>query len=410
MADAAKVRMIYDEVLKHAKEKNIGCFKGMDKDIFLVSETYSGIWVEHIYDSIVYSDFDPYGLELAINAINLFIDKQTEEGQYPCYVWDGNKHPEVPEEKLSGYTQIQEVVSFARLCLMVYRRCGDKAFLEKAYNAGTAWDGWLRKYRMTTNRGLIEMFCGFDTGHDNSGRNDGISCPRFCTIDGEEANASAIPPEDGITPILAVDMNSNFYSTQRALAEMARILGREDEATVWEKNAEEIKKKIFEYCYDENDGFFYDVDKNGNKRRIKSSAVLHLFLERVLDREEDADVIETLCNRYIKNPDEFWTTYPFPGVSVADPTWKTHKMHNSWGYYSQATIALRCSFWMDYYGMSDDFDVVCERWLECYTKHYDTIKLGQEFDPVTGEPSEASEWYSGGMMLFAYAARRLKYV
>ena len=36
---------------------------------------------------------------------------------------------------------------------------------------------------------------------------------------------AVLPPDDGITPILAVDMNANFYGDERALAEMARALG-----------------------------------------------------------------------------------------------------------------------------------------------------------------------------------------
>ena len=38
--------------------------------------------------------------------------------------------------------------------------------------------------------------------------------------------------------------------------------------------------------------FFYDVDKHVNKRRYLSSTIFNLFLEKVLDREEDADAIE----------------------------------------------------------------------------------------------------------------------
>lgn len=40
---------------------HIACFLGMEKPLFLLSEQYPGLWLEHVYDS-------------AGNAIHLFID------------------------------------------------------------------------------------------------------------------------------------------------------------------------------------------------------------------------------------------------------------------------------------------------------------------------------------------------
>ena len=65
---------------------------------------------------------------------------------------------------------------------------------------------------------------------------------------------------------------------------------------------------------------------------------------------------------------------------------------------------------MDNYGLSREFDILCERWLEACTKHFDTMKLGQELDPLTGIPTKISEWYSSCMLFYIYAARRLQIV
>jgi hypothetical protein len=43
-----------------------------------------------------------------------------------------------------------------------------------AYRACSAWDDWLMTYRNTRGTGLIEGFCTYDTGHDNSPRWQGI--------------------------------------------------------------------------------------------------------------------------------------------------------------------------------------------------------------------------------------------
>ncbi|MBR6652844.1 MAG: hypothetical protein IKL30_06730, partial [Anaerotignum sp.] len=285
MKNTDKIKTICDTILDRIQNVHITSFHGMEDPIFLISNEYPGLWMEHTYNSILLAAMNPDYLYLAENAVNLFLDRQSEEGQLPYAVRNGTEALRV------CYWQIQECVSFFTLCLEVYRMNKDTAFLEKIYRCGKNWDAWLRKARMTTGRGLIEMFCGFDTGHDNSGRLTGISCPGNNTKDGVLQNAAVLPPDDGITPILAVDMNCNFYGDEKALAEMARLLGKIEEADAWEHSAADVKDKLFRYCWNEEDGFFYDVDRHGNQRKYRSSTIFHLFLERVLDPAQDKAII-----------------------------------------------------------------------------------------------------------------------
>ena len=388
MQDRTEILNVYNMACERVKKVHIACFKGMEQPLFLISDQYPGLWMEHVYDSVLYAALEPEYVYLAENTINLFIDRQTEEGQLPFAVLDGNKTGE--PTSAAYYWQIQECVSFYTLCLEVYKMNQNRAFLEKIYESGKKWDSWLRSKRMTTGRGLVEMFYGFDTGHDNSARLDGISCKGNYKKDGVIQNADILPPDDGITPILAVDMNANFYGNNKALAEMARILGRAEEAQAWECSAKQIKDKLFEYCYNEEDAFFYDVDRNGNQRKYKSK------------------LIERIYREHIKNPEEFWTPYPFPSMAVNDPSCEGHRTANC--YYTQGLIVLRCIRWMDAYGWKEDMDYICEKWLEAWTKYFDVSKLAQEIDPITGVPTQCSQWYSSCMLMYIYAARRLQLV
>ena len=401
------IKKLYEEVLNRIETKHIGCFEGMEKPLFLISTQYPGLWTEHVYDSVFLAKLEPKYLYLAENAINVFIDHQRENGHLPFSVMDVSKANNEYERVFARYSHTQECVSFYTLALEVYEMNHDRAFLERIYESGKKWDAWLRKYRMTTNRGLIEMFFGFDTGHDNSGRLEGMSCKGNFVINEVRQSAETLPPDDGITPILAVDMNANFYANEKALEKMATLLGRDDEAEAWRKSALEVKKKLFEHCYDEKDAFFYDVDRNGNKRKYKSSTIFHLFMERVLDLDEDRELIDRIYREHIKNPDEFWTGYPFPSMAINDPSTKNHDDFNCWGYYTQGLIVLRCSRWMDHYGYGEDFDYILKKWIETWTEHYDTIKFAQEIDPITGIPTNSSEWYSSCMLNYIYGAKRL---
>ena len=85
-------------------------------------------------------------------------------------------------------------------------------------------------------------------------------------------------------------------------------------------------------------------------------------------------------------------------------------MPNSWGYYSQANIALRTTLWMDYYGWKDDCDRLCRIWLDTWLSYFGQRNCAQELDPIDGRPTDCSDWYSSCMVFCLYAAKRLGYV
>ncbi len=381
--------------------ENIHIKKIGEKELLLISAQYDGLWLEHVYDAVLYAKLDSTKLYLARNTIETFIDHQID-GQYPFRVI------EVDGEAVYEYTQVQECVSFLSLALDVSDMLCDTEFDAKVYESGAKWIQWLEQNRMTLGKGLVEMFVGYDTGHDNSGRLVGLSCQgNYVLPDGTIANASVLPEGEKIAPVIAVDMNCNFYGNLMALSAFASKLGRDDESAMWQAKAQEMKRRFFEICYDEEDDFFYDVDRNGEKRKFLSSTIFHLFLEKVLDKDTDRDLINRIYTKHIKNENEFWTEFPFPSMAINDPSCREHADFNCWGYYTQGLIVLRCIRWMDYYGMGGDFDYICTKWLEAWTRCFDHFKLGQELDPVTGEPTDSSEWYSSAMLMYLYSAIRL---
>ncbi len=400
--EKSRITELCDIIRERIRDKHIICFKNMDKPLFLISDTYPGVWLEHTYDAIMYAKICDEGKKIAENTINLFLDYQTDEGQLPCYVWNGDIVSE--NENIVGYSQIQECVSFTKLAYIAYEMTDNKELLEKAYVGCVAWNNWLTKYRMTRGKGLIEMFVGYDTGHDESARLNGMIAPGNYIKDGICQNAAVLPSGDDVVPIIACDMNANFYASKIYLSKMAEKLGKTDEAKKWICEAEIVKKKLFEICYDDHDKFFYDVDRHDNKRKNKSCTVFHMFMEGILKPGED--LTEEIYNRHIKNPEEFWTQYPFPSMAINDPAWIKRTPKNCWGYFSQALITLRATMWMDDYGKTEDLMHVMEVWLKAWTKHYDRIKFAQELDPITGVPSSSSEWYSSCMLFYLYSAIR----
>lgn len=395
------IKECYDQALERIRNFHIKSFPGQEGPLFLISTTYPGVWMEHVYDGIKYAELEPEkGKIVARNQTLLFIRNQKEDGHLPFNVLDASLiQADSFRAKFGtvGYSQIQECVSVGRLCFETYKMLGDRAYLEECYKAMSAWDKWQCENRMTLGKGLIELFCLYDTGHDNSARLEDIpvKCPDF---DGK------VPVDADAVPMLSPDMNAVFYGDRCALAEMADELGLTEEAAAWRAKAEEVKQKMLELLYDEEDAFFYDVDRHGNKRKFLSITISNVFQEHVLDQE----MADLIYQRHMKNPAEFWTEYPFPSMAISDPGSKKDRDGNSWGYYSQALTALRCARWMDHYGYSEDYDHMLKKWVDGITRA--DMNFAQELDPITGEMSKSSEWYSSALLLYVYACRRLNLV
>ena len=378
-----------EAVLDRIRTHHLRRFESSRGDIFFISDTYPGVWIEHTYDGIAWAEYDASQREIAKNQILLFIDNQRPDGHLPFAV----------TLKKIGFSQTQECVSFGSLCL---RACDlnpqDGDWLPaRCYEALCGWDRWLCANRMTKKTGLIETFCGYDTGHDNSGRLNGMKYPGNLGAD-----ASVVPADCPVCPMISPDLNAIFYGNRRALAAFARRLGKAEEAAAWDARAEEVRRLLFETCYDEADRYFYDVDKNGEMRKIKSISLTSLFIEGVLDRDLGREIFEL----HLHNPLEFWAPFPFPAVAMSDPTWVQNLPGNSWGFYSQGLTALRTLLWMERYGFSSEMEEMMHRWIAAWCAST-TTQFGQELHPLTGEPSRCSQWYSSCMLYFLHALKRL---
>src|SRR6267154_3312780 len=63
-----------------------------------------------------------------------------------------------------------------------------------------------------------------------------------------------------------VCLNSLLYKTEKDLAEMAGMLGKQGESATWARQAESRKKQIQKYLWDANSGLFFDYDLDKKER------------------------------------------------------------------------------------------------------------------------------------------------
>jgi hypothetical protein len=360
-----------DETLMHVYkaaletlQRNVVQIYPYPDPVLLEGSVYGGVWMECApQEGAVYNAVGPDAARaVARNNHLIFFALQKEDGQLPYSV----------KANGTGFGQIQMVVPIAATAWELAQQSGESVLLDKAYASCARWDAWLRRYRNTRGTGLCEGFCTWDTGQDNSPRWKGI--PNTCP----DHDACKCPQVEGL-PRLCPDLSATVYGGRVALAAMAKVLGKTSEADRWTEDAETIRHLILSRLYDPQDGAFYDLDAQNRFVRIRSSTILNVLGEHVVD----ADLFNNIWTRQIHNPKSFWAPYPFPSVALDDPQFVRPIPRNSWGGAAQALTALRATRWMEHYGKPSDLAWLMQRWLEALQRASEEFR--QQMDPLTGD-------------------------
>jgi hypothetical protein len=379
---------------------NVKSVPHFDRPVLFEGSTYRGTWQEcGPHESLAYAELaefvspaigQPSPLDVAKNTHQAFFALQREDGQIPANV------------KASGidWGMIQMVVPIGATAWETAQRLKDEAFLAEAYRACSRWDGWLRRYRDTRGTGLVEAFCTWDTGQDNSPRWHGVSdaCP------GGDAKRC---PAGSSVPRLCPDLSATVFGGRMALGAMANALSKKADAQKWIDDAERIRALMLKKLWCEQDASFYDVAPDGNFVRIRSVANCRVVGEHVLRPNESNEqkIFDALWDRQLHNPKAYWTPYPFPSIASDDPQFVRPIPSNSWGGASQALTALRTLRWMESYGKRTELHELMERWCEAILR---TGTFCQQMDPETGvftKPDPGG--YSPCALVFLHFAKRL---
>ncbi|PZO92214.1 MAG: alpha-L-rhamnosidase [Sphingomonas sanxanigenens] len=353
----ARWQAAYDKALA-VLAGNVQVMPYISAPVLIEGSVYRGIWQEcGPHEALVWRKWRP---DVALNSHMTFFELQRADGQLPA----NNKVTE------TSFGQIQMVVPIAATAWELARATGNEELLVAAYRACAAWDGWLMRYRNTRGAGLIEGFCTYDTGHDNSPRWAGL--PNQCPNKDARRHAPIAS-----LPRLCPDLSATVFGARRALAAMAKALGRDAEAQLWTDTGEMIRKAIIDKLYVAEDGAFYDLDAQDNPVRIRGDVISRVCGEHVVDQA----TFDTVWAKQLGNPNAFWTPYPLPSIAADDPQFVRPIPANSWGGATQALTAMRAGRWFDHYGRAAEFALMMDRWCEAIQVD---PSMRQQIDPQTG--------------------------
>lgn len=238
-----------------------------------------------------------------------------------------------------AFAQIQLVTPLARCVWNHYQlNALDRPFLARMYSAMSRYDDWLARYRNTRGTGAVEAFCTYDTGHDLSARFWHVPDSPFGN------DPTRYDPDSPVLPFVAPDLTANVACQRVYLARIAEELG--EPAQPWRDKAEASLNALFTQCYDAEDGFFYDRDRNGSLVRVQSDVLLRVLACEVGD---DAFFAEAL-RRYLLNTSKFFAKYPFTSMALDDPRFDPSFGQNSWSGPSNFLSIIRAAHAFEHHG------------------------------------------------------------
>ncbi len=231
---------------------------------------------------------------------NRFISPQIAEctllAVLGCQRKDGFISITMSPEKKRLYENITQPPLFAWAALDLFQETKNYDFLNTVYNGICRYIKWLYTNRDRDGDGLLEWIvdgpptskCG-ECGMDNS--------PRFDDVYPDE-------------PIAAIDLNCFAINEMNCLSQIAEILKKKEESLIWKKLAEEKKKLVDRFLWDQEDRFYYDRRRNGQFIRVKTPASFLPLLAEVPNVKKASQIHKALINKNV-----FWTDFPIPSTA-----------------------------------------------------------------------------------------------
>ena len=246
------------------------------------------------------------GRDLALAGIVEHLRGHTPEGFLPndnrgngSKSWDRSQPP-------VGAIMVREV----------YRRFPERWFLEAAFEPLLGWNRWWPEARK--NGGLLsygsheaknpfaepvvrtKTAAGYESGMDDSPMYEDVPFNR----------------EKDVLELQDVGLTSLYIADCRALAELARLLGRESEAGELEERAATFSDAL-DGLWDEGKGYYLnyrtDLDRFSERR---SPTLFYPLLAGVTSETRAGRLIQ----EHLLNPAEFWGEFVLPSTTRDDPS------------------------------------------------------------------------------------------
>jgi glycogen debranching enzyme len=252
---------------------------------------YVGVWQWDAYfHALAYRHVEK---NLAHDQIRIVLDHQREDGMIPDAIHDEGT---VTRLDFPVVADVTKPPLLAWAAYKLYELDGDREFQDEIYEPIVRWNNWWFEQNDLDGNGLCEYQHPFSSGLDDS------------------------PLWDDGMPVESPDLNTYLYLQQEALAKIARAIGKDDDAEMWQRRADEMARRMIDLTWDPRSGFFW-ASRNGDRVNVRTP--FNLF--PLITGQMPADISERLV-AHLTDERQFWSRFPVPTVAMDDPKYDPFKM------------------------------------------------------------------------------------
>jgi hypothetical protein len=396
--------------------------------ILVEGAQYQNCWIEtQPMGGEMYATRD---VQIAVNNQRIFLLTQRPDGRFPGMVIPAARTSKAVRSSgtnndLAWLPDLQVSVNYRSLsgfCFpepawRTYFWMGkDRDYLKKLYDGLAAYDAYLWRTRDSNGDGVLEKWCIWDNGEDDSTRLLTRNAPTCWPFDVPPGNPHAPDPQNPddfkkywsthvrkklstfsrdeiLVPFASMDIMAYSYDARATLAKIARELGNDKEA-FWQQQAEEVRQKVIEKLWDANRHACFDRDKNG--RQLPE--LIHNNLRVMYHGLFTQQMADEFVKYHLLNPKEFWTPLPLPSIAVNEPLFRNHS-NNDWSGQPEGLTYQRAIQALENYGYYSLVTQLGEKLIDAIERGGN--RFTQQFDPFTGLPSSPKQNGYGPTILAA---------
>ena len=369
---------------------------------------YENAWIET--QPMGGEQYACHDLRVALANQRIFMLTQREDGRLAGMVltgsrvrargWDANGFPAGyrwwPEHGLVADYEMFQGYCFPEPAWRMYFWIGrDERYLRELYRALEAHDAYLWRTRDSNGDGLLETWCAWDTGEDDSTRLHRRGAPESWPYDVAPGSGHAGLPQlapDALVPFQSMDVMAYSYGGRAVLAKIAAELGN-GEADRWAAAAQEVRRRVIDALWDPVRAACFDRDRHGTVL----GELVHNNLRCMWFGMFTQEMADAFIREHLLNPDEFWTPVPLVSIALNEPLFESNP-RNNWSGQPQGLTFQRAVTALERYGHVAEVTLIGRKLLPVLVRN--GCRFSQQLDHVTGAPS-LSNGDGYGPMVFA---------
>lgn len=264
----------------------------LTRDTVMPSKAYYlGAWLwDNALHAIALRHLDR---KLAIDQILLMLDHQLPDGMLPDAIYDEGVVSEIDHPI---YARVTKSPILAWAAYKVYESFPDGDFLKKIYAPLVRENAWWFSQNDFDANGLVEYAHPYSSGLDDN------------------------PLWDGKMPVESPDINTYLFLQMETLSNIAKILGKNEEASMWKTRSDALLDRMISTMWDEEKGIFWATH---NQKPVSVITPFNLF--PLWTGKLSEDIVEKIVSNLF-SPILFGGKYSVPTVARNDVTFDPERM------------------------------------------------------------------------------------